>query len=318
VLWAIKNKIQITIIKIGIMKNTTTILLILLFAISLTGCKSYREWVEAKKNGEITTQSKAYELFKQELDSILADQMSSYKTQSKFIVKNDGYFKVTNINEEQAPYIVGQIVSKTGNTVTQDQLPNLLKDVKLLDTKIKFDAPEVSMFINKSSSINVDALNAVKANISAEDKMKIVYNKVFIASPQRNWLDYKLWEQSITKYGLKETDSLWVVSNVQVKKFTYAIYDKIEGQFSATPTPVVAIEGSTFQESGGERNIYEVYIQLSRLRFPIEANQIAMATDSIINKGINTEVLSYEERLLESYLELHNNNEGEQINWIKK
>ena len=37
---------------------------------------------------------------------------------------------------------------------------------------------------------------------------------------------------------------------------------------SVVPTPVVAIGGEVYQQSGSERNIYEVFIQLSQLRFP--------------------------------------------------
>jgi hypothetical protein len=285
----------------------------------MTSCKSYWEWRKANKKDEITTLSKAYELFKAELDSILADQMSSYRTQSKFEVKNDGFFKVTNINEEQAPYIVGQLVTFKGKSVTQEQLPNLLTDVKFLDTKIKFDAPEVSMFVNKSTSINVDALNVVKGSMNAEEKMKIEYNKAFVATPQRNWFNQKVWEETITKYGLDESDSLWIVSNVLVKKFTYSIYEKINGKFSATPTPVVAIEGSAFQESGGERNIYEVFIQLSRVRYPLEAAVVVTKMDSLSNKkGTEPNIIPFEERMQEAYLETIIAKEGQTINLIIK
>lgn len=82
------------------------------------------------------------------------------------------------------------------------------------------------------------------------------------------------------KVRIKEVDSLYVVRNVQVKKFTYSIYQGANGQFSATPTPVVAIDGKIFQESGGERNVYEVYIQLSKLRFPIEISTNPLVSDS--------------------------------------
>lgn len=252
------------------MKRNLILISSVFFMATLTSCKSYWEYRKAKKSGEITTISKAYELFTSELDSIIADQLSSYQTRSEFIVSNEGFFKVKSINEEQAPYIIGQIVSKNNQVITQQQYPNLLSDIKFQDAQIKFSAPEVSMFVNKSSSVNVDALSAVKGSMSGQDKMKIVYEKAFSAVAQRNWFNYDLWEKTIAKYGLSENDSLWVVSNVQVKKFTYSIYEKVEGQFSATPTPVVAIEGSTFQESGGERNVYEVFIQLSKLRFPLD------------------------------------------------
>ncbi len=77
----------------------------------------------------------------------------------------------------------------------------------------------------------------------------------------------------IDGFGLSESDSLWVIEQVEVKKFKYSVYQRVDGTFSATPTPVVAIGGEVYQQSGSERNIYEVFIQLSQLRFPkIEGN----------------------------------------------
>ena len=46
------------------------------------------------------------------------------------------------------------------------------------------------------------------------------------------------------------------------------MFQRVDGSFSATPTPVVAIGGEVYQQSGSERNIYEVFIQLSQSRFP--------------------------------------------------
>ena len=70
------------------------------------------------------------------------------------------------------------------------------------------------------------------------------------------------------RFGLSESDSLWVIEQVEVKKFKYSVFQRVDGSFSATPTPVVAIGGEVYQQSGSERNIYEVFIQLSQLRFP--------------------------------------------------
>ena len=45
------------------------------------------------------------------------------------------------------------------------------------------------------------------------------------------------------------------------------MFQRVDGSFSATPIPVVAIGGEVYQQSGSERNIYEVFIQLSQSRF---------------------------------------------------
>lgn len=264
------------------MKKNITKTLIAVILFSMTSCKSYWEYQKSKKKGEITTMQKAYDKFTAEIDSILSSKMSSYKSLNDFTSENNGYFKVTNINEEEAPYIVGSILSLKNNTISSEQLPSMLIDLKYLDTKIKFDKPEISVFVNKSASINVSGLNIAKASLNAEDKMRIVYEKAFVAQPSElNWFNDSLWEKTITKYGLKKSDSLYVVRNVLVKKFTYSVYQGTNGQFSATPTPVVAIDGKIFQESGGERNIYEVFIQLSKLRFPIDIAVNPIVKDSI-------------------------------------
>ena len=263
------------------MKTTKLFISLLLLIVILSSCKSYREYLSLKKEGEVTTMKKAYDKFNSEIDSVLSVKMASYQSLNKFTSTNNGYFRVDNINEEEAPYIVGKVLSRKLNTVTPEQLPSLLIDLKYLNTKIKFDKPEISVFINKSAEINVDALKAVKAGIKAEDKMRIVYDKAFVAQPSElKWFNESLWDSTIKKYGLQESDSLYVVTNVLVKKFTYSIYQGINGQFSATPTPVVAIDGKVFQESGGERNIYEVYLQLARLRYPVEI--IKTLNDSIL------------------------------------
>jgi PBP1b-binding outer membrane lipoprotein LpoB len=265
------------------MKKKLTV--ILLFAIFLTSCKSYWEYQKAKKSGEVTTMKKAYDKFTSEIDSVLSLKMTSYISKNSFVTENSGYYRVENINEEEAPYIVGTIVSLRNKVISTEQLPSMLIDLKYLDTKIKFDKPEISVFVNKSASVNVEALSIAKTSMQTEDKMRIVYDKAFVAQPgELNWFNDTLWTSTIKKYGLRKSDSLWVVKNVQVKKFTYSIYQGTNGQFSATPTPVVAIDGKIFQESGGERNIYEVYIQLSRLRFPIDIAVNPIFTDSLIIK----------------------------------
>lgn len=257
------------------MKTTKLITSFLLLAVILSGCKSYQEYLKLKKEGEVTTMKKAYDKFTSEIDSVLSIKMASYQSLNIFTSTNNGYFRVDNINEEEAPYIVGKVLSLKKKTVTPEQLPSLLLDLKYLNTKIKFDKPEISVFVNKSAEINVDALKVVKGGMKAEDKMRIVYDKAFVAQPSElKWFNESLWDSTIRKYGLKEADSLYVVTNVLVKKFTYSIYQGTNGQFSATPTPVVAIDGKVFQESGGDRNIYEVYLQLARLRFPVEVNKI--------------------------------------------
>lgn len=187
------------------MKKKSLIIIFSLLLLTITGCKSYWEYQKAKKKGEATTMKKAYDKFTSEIDSILSSKMASYKSLDNFTLENSGYFRVTNINEEEAPYIVGSILSMKNKTITSEQLPNMLLDLKYLDTKIKFDKPEISFFINKSASLNIEALNVAKASMATEEKMRIVYEKAFVAQPSEiSWFNDTLWEKTITKYGLKK------------------------------------------------------------------------------------------------------------------
>jgi hypothetical protein len=117
-------------------------------------------------------------------------------------------------------------------------------------------------------------------------------------------------------YNLSDSDKLWVISSVQVKKFTYAIYDKFGGTFSVTPTPVVAIDGQVFQESGGERNVYEVFIQLKRLKFPKITPEVIAQVDSLQNntqKGKESEFMDMNAIFFENV----NATEGESLEYVK-
>jgi hypothetical protein len=250
------------------MKPTLRILFVLtIFTILFPGCKSYWEYKRENAKGNVTTKQKAYDLFTSQIDSVLASKMKTYPSQTDYVFKNDGYFRATNINEEQAPYLVGTIVKRNRNSFTLQQYPNMLTDAEKLDTKIRFKDSEIALFVNRGASLNV-SVPTTTAEMTAEDKMRIEYSKVFSAVSKPGWFDDDAWEETITNFNLDIADSLWVITNVQVKQFKYSVYKSFKGTFSTTPTPIVSIGGSVFQESGGEMNIYEVYIQLAQLTFP--------------------------------------------------
>ena len=115
--------------------------------------------------------------------------------------------------------------------------------------------------------------------------------KAFSAVGTRDWFYFDQWQSMVQDYGLTEQDSLWVIEQVEVKKFKYSVFQRIEGSFSATPTPVVAISGEVYQQSGSERNIYEVFIQMSRLRFPSEENRIIDTSNIEILASPNQSVI---------------------------
>ena len=116
--------------------------------------------------------------------------------------------------------------------------------------------------------MNIDAISVAKAGLGVQDKLNLVYEKAFSAVGARDWFHFQQWESMIDEFGLSRSDSLWVIEQVEVKKFKYSVFQRVDGTFSATPTLVVAIGGEVYQQSGSERNIYEVFIQLSQLRFP--------------------------------------------------
>ena len=215
-----------------------------------------------------TTLAQAYDLFMADLDSIVAGQLGSYESRQVLEIDTDGMFRVQGLNPERAPYLIGQVIRKENNQLYPEQLPNLLRDEKLQDTRIRFPEAELTLFLDQSAEVNIDAISVAKAGLGLQDKLNLVYEKAFSAVGARDWFYFEQWESMIDEFGLSESDSLWVIEQVEVKKFKYSVFQRVDGSFSATPTPVVAIGGEVYQQSGSERNIYEVFIQLSQLRFP--------------------------------------------------
>jgi len=215
-----------------------------------------------------TTLTQAYDLFMADLDSIVAGQLGSYESRQVLEIDTDGMFRVQGLNPERAPYLIGQVIRKENNQLYPEQLPNLLRDEKLQDTRIRFPEAELTLFLDQSAEVNIDAISVAKARLGVQDKLNLVYEKAFSAVGARDLFHFQQWESMIDEFGLSESDSLWVIEQVEVKKFKYSVFQRVDGTFSATPTPVVAIGGEVYQQSGSERNIYEVFIQLSQLRFP--------------------------------------------------
>lgn len=215
-----------------------------------------------------TTLTQAYDLFMADLDSIVAGQLGSYESRQVLEIDTDGMFRVQGLNPERAPYLIGQVIRKENNQLYPEQLPNLLRDEKLQDTRIRFPEAELTLFLDQSAEVNIDAISVAKAGLGVQDKLNLVYEKAFSAVGTRDWFHFQQWESMIDEFGLSESDSLWVIEQVELKKFKYSVFQRVDGTFSATPTPVVAIGGEVYQQSGSERNIYEVFIQLSQLRFP--------------------------------------------------
>jgi hypothetical protein len=220
------------------------------------------------RDDTVTTLTQAYDLFMADLDSIVAGQLGSYESAQVLEIDTEGMYRVQGLNPEQAPYLIGQIVRKTAEKIEPEQLPNLLRDEQFQDTRIRFPEAELTLFLDQSAKVNIGAISMAKAGLGHQDKLNLVYEKAFSAVGTRNWFHFEEWQSTIDDYGLTVADSLWVIEQVEVKKFKYSVFQRIEGSFSATPTPVVAIGGEVYQQSGSERNIYEVFIQMSRLRYP--------------------------------------------------
>tara|TARA_Y200000002_G_scaffold382036_2_gene397769 strand:- start:12 stop:668 length:657 start_codon:yes stop_codon:yes gene_type:complete len=174
----------------------------------------------------------------------------------------------SGIESGTSPYLIGQVIRKDNNHIYPEQLPNLLREEKLQDIRIRFPEEELTLFLDQSAEVNIDAISIAKVGLGLQDKLNLVYEKAFSAVVARDWFHFEQWESIIDEFGLSESDSLWVIEQVEVKKFKYSVFQLVDGSFSATPTPVVAIGGEVYQQSGSKRNIYEVFIQLSQLRFP--------------------------------------------------
>ena len=245
----------------------TFILLVLVITFGAT-FSDFLGFRDKHRTDTSTTLTQAYDLFMADLDSIVAGQLGSYESRQVLEIDTDGMFRVQGLNPERAPYLIGQVIRKENNQLYPEQLPNLLRDEKLQDTRIRFPEAELTLFLDQSAEVNIDAISVAKAGLGLQDKLNLVYEKAFSAVGARDWFYFEQWESMIDEFGLSESDSLWVIEQVEVKKFKYSVFQRVDGSFSATPTPVVAIGGEVYQQSGSERNIYEVFIQLSQLRFP--------------------------------------------------
>lgn len=206
-----------------------------------------------------------------ELEEILSQQMKNIETANSVNVNNEGYFQVSNLNEEIAPYLMGAVVIKKSNAIEQIACGNLLSDGSLLDTEIKFNQPDVLVYINRSAQVNIKALDLASINMSGEDKLKIIYEKIYAARPKQatnDWFDLNPWYEFLKKNQINTNDTFCMVNSVVIKRLTYSVYKSISAGFSASPTPMLAIDGKVFQESGLEQNKYEVFVNLVKLPFP--------------------------------------------------
>ena len=212
-----------------------------------------------------------HDLAPDELEEILSQKMKNIETVNSVNVNNEGYFQVTNLNEEIAPYLMGAVVIKTSNSIEQIACGNLLSDGTLLDTEIKFNQPDVLVYINRSAQVNIKALDLASINMSGEDKLKIIYEKIYVARPKqatKDWFDLNPWYEFLNKNQINASDTFCMVNSVVIKRLTYSVYKSISAGFSASPTPMLAIDGKVFQESGLEQNKYEVFVNLVKLPFP--------------------------------------------------
>ena len=52
-----------------------------------------------------------------------------------------------------------------------------------------------------------------------------MYEKAFSAVGARDWFHFQQWESMIDEFGLSKSDSLWVIEQVEVKKFKYSVFN---------------------------------------------------------------------------------------------
>lgn len=227
-----------------------------------------------------------------ELEKILSEKMKGFNTVNNVTVNNEGFFQVSNLNEEIAPYFVGEVIIKKDNTIEQIACASLLRDFTDIDTEIKFTQPDILVYVNKSAQVNIKALDIASIEMSGEDKLKLIYEKVYVARPKSsnpNWLNMDAWRESINDFQIIPGDNYYVIKGVLIKRLSYTVYKSISGGISATPTPIIAIDGKVFQESGLEQNSYEVFLQIAKLPFPRENALTLKIKDEI--PTVNTELI---------------------------
>ena len=56
----------------------------------------------------------------------------------------------------------------------------LLREEKLQDIRIRFPETELTLFLDQSAEVNIDAISIAKAGLGLQDKLNLVYEKPFL------------------------------------------------------------------------------------------------------------------------------------------
>lgn len=159
------------------------LVLVITFGATLSDFWGFR----AKQRSDTsTTLTQAYDLFMADLDSIVAGQLGSYESRQVLEIDTDDMFRVQGLNPERAPYLIGQVIRKENDQLFPEQLPNLLRDEQLQDTRIRFPEAELTLFLDQSAQVNIDAISVAKAGLGVQDKLNLVYEKAFSAVGARD------------------------------------------------------------------------------------------------------------------------------------
>lgn len=57
------------------------------------------------------------------------------------------------------------MIRKENNQLYPEQLPNLLRDEKLQDTRIRFPKAELTLFLDQFAEVNIDVIFVAKAGL---------------------------------------------------------------------------------------------------------------------------------------------------------
>lgn len=218
----------------------------------------------------------------------LLKQLKRFKSQDSVFLENrklavtENYYLDPAIFLQQAPFLLGYVIEVTGDSLNPKIAFkndwNFLKSTDAVSTDLFEKAPFLDVYINRSVSTNIDALDQVKTSFADSSTYHINYKPIFNASPRNlDFIDTLKFNKIINRY-ISSYDSrgnlnairgsLKMIRSVTVNRLAYQEFNKLQGSVTGAVS-VVNIDGKMFYSGGKEMNQYEVIISTADILWSV-------------------------------------------------
>lgn len=157
------------------------------------------------------------------------------------------------------PYLVGSLVTidSFGKMQFINGINCAIKD-RVTNQLITTD-PDFDTYVGSGFNTNIQSLKNIALNLSAEKSMHVTYQTFFSANSTGNFIDQAVLRKAVDDWDLSTFKNIQVIQSVLVKKLSYSMFTKFEGQVTGS-TMLVNVNGGLYARSGAEKNIYEIYV----------------------------------------------------------